>query len=223
MTVGGILDHVSMISTLHLTEAFGIGEKRLRDFKSVFMLAKLSVMLYEDIYADEDITITTMPAEPVRSVWQRCTVLKKSNGKTAAEVDARWVLVDTDKRRILRAAPEGLGLEIVGQQAPFSHEFLPLRPENKDELIPLGEEKATYSMVDKNMHMNHARYADIVMDRLGFDRLEASLPKQFCISYHKELPMGETMQIFGGKNGDAAVFRGILGDGSCSFDASVVF
>ena len=223
MTIGRILDHVSMISTLHVNEGFGISEKQMRDCRAVFMLAKLSVKYYEDIFADEEITLKTTPAEPRRAVWQRCTSLTKNDGTVAAEVDAKWVLVDPEKRRILRAAPAELGLDLTGYEAPFSHDFLPLRPENKDEMTFISEERAVYSRVDKNMHMNHARYADIVMDAMGFERFKEGRPKQFCISYHKELPMGESLKLYGGKNGEADVYKGVLEDGSCSFEASVIF
>ena len=48
----------------------------------------------------------------------------------------------------------------------------------------MGEETACYSRCDQNRHLNHARYADLVMDRVDTSLLEHGLPRHFCISYY---------------------------------------
>ena len=73
-------------------------------------------------------------------------------------MDSRWVLIDTEKRMILRKHPEQFD-DQWAEDVPLE---LPMRlprvaPEDCE---TLGTQTAAYSRCDMNGHLNNTRYAD---------------------------------------------------------------
>lgn len=219
LTMGGLLRLVQEISTRHCT-LLGIDGERYLATHTAFLLAKLCARVYEPIPAGTEVLLTTRPSMPVRAVYHRYTTLSLEDGRTAAAVDARWVLVDTETRRILRKAPEALGLPFANPSVPEFPILLP-RPETEPE--PVGEERALYSRCDQNRHMNNTRYADIICDYLPLERLEQGPVRELTISYHREVPMGHTLGLCRCETGpDRYFFWGKDGEQIC-FEAAVSF
>ena len=196
----------------------GITEERYRETHTAFLLAKLCAQVYEDIPAGSEVLLVTRPSSPVRAVYHRYTTLALGD-RPAAAIDARWVLVDTDTKRILRKAPEALGL-------PFANDTVPelpiLIPKATGEEVLVGEEAARYSRCDQNRHMNNTHYADLICDYLPPDRFLAGPIREFSISYHREVPMGGTLELFSCPAGEETYFLGRGEEGDC-FEASLRF
>lgn len=218
LTVGGILDYVSDVSTEHLVK-LGFEDAFYAWTHTAFLLAKLSMRVFREIHAKSEIRIDTYPGPLMHAIWPRRTELYLEGGELAAQVDAHWTLVNTQTKRILRTAPPELAVHLDSLSDRFAHEFLSLKMTDP---AFLGEEAASYSRCDNNRHMNHARYADLIMDYLPAGKLEQSLPVQVCISYHRELPLGEKMQLFVEESGEKTLFCGMRNGKNC-FEAAVVF
>lgn len=219
LTAGGLLRLVQEVSTRHCT-LLGITMERYQQTHTAFLLAKLCARVYEDIPAGTEMAITSLPSSPIRAVYHRYTTLSLPDGRTAAAVDARWMLVDTQSRRILRRAPEELGLPFDMAAVPE----LPIRiTRPQEELLPAGEEVACYSRCDQNRHMNNTRYADIICDRLPLERLEAGPVRELCVSYHREVPMGRALRLFSRETAPGEYyFLGKEGEQDC-FEATLSF
>ena len=142
LTAGGLLRLVQEVSTRHCT-LLGITMERYQQTHTAFLLAKLCARVYEDIPAGAEVTITSLPSSPIRAVYHRYTTLSLPDGRTAAAVDARWMLVDTQSRRILRRAPEELGLPFDMAAVPE----LPIRitrlPGRRSPATPVATRTAT--------------------------------------------------------------------------------
>lgn len=219
LTMGGLLRLVQEIGTRQCT-LLGIDEARYRRTHTAFLLAKLCARVYEEIPAGAEVLLCTRPTMAIRAVYHRYTTLSLEDGRVAAAVDARWVLVDTETRRILRKAPEELGLPFTSPSVP---ELPILLPKPEAEPAPMGEEKALYSRCDQNRHLNNTRYADIICDYLPLERLEAGPVRELTISYHREVPMGHTLRLFSCEEGAGRYFfRGESGGQVC-FEAWVSF
>lgn len=103
-------------------------------------------------------------------------------------MDSRWVLIDTEKRIILRKHPEQFNDQWAAD-VPFE---LPIKlpriaPEDCE---VLGEQQAVYSRCDMNGHLNNTRYADIVCDAVPWEVWDTAQIRDFTISYHREVPAG---------------------------------
>ena len=104
LKVGDLMRHVQQISTDHC-DSLGIDEKRYRETHTAFLMAKVSVELYEKIPVHSQLTMVTRPSQPVRAVYHRYTSIYNQEEKEVAAVDSRWILVDTQTKKILRRAP----------------------------------------------------------------------------------------------------------------------
>ena len=204
LTAGGLLRLVQEVSTRHCT-LLGITMERYQQTHTAFLLAKLCARVYEDIPAGAEVTITSLPSSPIRAVYHRYTTLSLPDGRTAAAVDARWMLVDTQSRRILRRAPEELGLPFDMAAVPE----LPIRiTRPREELLPAGEEVACYSRCDQNRHMNNTRY---VRRALALLREAGDCPAFFPelrVTYSRECRLGETISLAADRRPEGILLSG---------------
>lgn len=221
LTMGGLLRLTQTAATRHCT-LIGIGPKKYEETHTAFLLAKLCARSYRDIPAGEEVEVSTRPSSAIRAVYHRYTTVCLSDGTLAAAVDARWVLVDTQTRRILRRTPPEFGTVFDG--IPLQGEEFPVqivKPE--EELDFLGEEKALYSRCDQNGHINNTRYADMICDRLPLEQFSKGPMRELRISYHREVPMRGSMELWSRQTGPGEYyFLGRSGDQDC-FEAMASF
>lgn len=214
--VGAILRHVQQVSTDHC-DAEGLTADRFQETGTAFVMAKLALEYVHPITAGSRLRLVTEPAVPQRAVYRRFTTITDAEGREVCRVDARWVLIDVKQRHILRTHPEALAF-------PFSEEVnrtLDLSIPRSKELEPAGEYTAAYSRTDRNGHLNNACYADLVCDVLPPEVLCQRSIRRMAISYHEELRLGESMELFLGKTGeDTYYICGKKGGRRC-FEASV--
>ena len=222
ITIGSILRQVQEVST-EQCKTLGIPYEHLYSFNAAFLLAKVSVEVYGKIQLGDKITVKTQPAAPERATYKRVTTLYAENGEMLASVDARWVLVDTQARRILRRPPEGLVLPFI-DDVKEEHDNFIVRAETTEETESI---KARYSIVDRNYHINNAKYADIICDMLP-DEFWHSKNKieKAVIYYRNELSFGDSMCLSLGeciyKEKSAYYFCGNTNSGRC-FEANIIY
>ena len=221
LNMGGLLRLVQTAATRHCT-LIGIGPEKYEETHTAFLLAKLCARSYQDIPAGEEVEVSTRPSSAIRAVYHRYTTVRLGDGTLAAAVDARWVLVDTQTRRILRRTPPEFGTVFDG--IPLQGEEFPVqiaRPEA--ELTFLGEEKALYSRCDQNGHINNTRYADMICDHLPLELFSQGPMRELRISYHREVPMGKAMGLWSHQTGPKEYyFLGRSGEQDC-FEAMASF
>ncbi len=194
MTPRALLRRVQEISTAHC-EAIGLTDEVYRQTHTVFLLSKISLEVAKAPAPGQRVRIHTHGYGMKRAVYTRVTALyDAASGEKLAETDSRWVLVDTDANRILRAEPpavEGLFTEqppAQGQDMQFP----------KTEEPPLVDTlTANYSLCDRNGHVNNTSYADIVCDHLPIERLAKAPLRKMLLHYHAEIPMGQAFSLAG--------------------------
>ncbi|WP_367925447.1 acyl-[acyl-carrier-protein] thioesterase [uncultured Ruthenibacterium sp.] len=189
MTPGAILRRAQQISTDHCTR-LGIDESLYQKTHTAFLLAKLAMQIYEPIPAGMQVTITTMPSAPQRAIYHRYTSFCDDAGKKLCEMDSCWILVNTSNKRILRVPPQDLPLPFIGEPKKLLDLTI-----QKAETEYVAEEKAVYTRCDQNHHLNNTSYADILCDHLPTDLLLNSQPQRLAITYHKEIPLGQSFQL----------------------------
>ncbi len=212
MMPGAILRRVQQISTDQCTE-LGITEQMYERTHTAFLLAKTVLEVYAPISSGTPVTLITTPSAAKRAVYFRYTVLQNAVGEILAAVDSRWVLVDTNTRRILRKAPkeiEDCFIATSVNELDFSIHCA--------QTALAAQETATYTRCDKNHHLNNTSYADIVCDHLPLADLHEKYPTRIAISYHKEVTEGTSFELhkgitdtgsyyFSGKNKEIKCFE----------------
>ena len=160
-----------------------------------YVLAKLALHITRTPRVEETITVQTEPEALRRAVNRRFTTFCDAQGREEACVDSRWVLIDTDKRMILRKHPEGF--PTTGRVDKLDRELpIKLTKVKREDCEELGTHRAVYSRCDRNGHMNNTVYADLICDALPLEVMRKGPVTFASINYHREIPMGETAEVF---------------------------
>lgn len=191
LKLSALLRYVQQISTDHCT-TLGVTDEDYNRTHSAFLLAKTSVEVYGEVKVGETLRLLTHPGNAIKAVYPRYTEIFNESGKLVASVDARWILVDTESRKIYRHKPEDLHLDFENEAVPM-HDDISVPKEKEAELV--GEETVRYSRLDINHHLNNTEYADIICDYLPIELVCEKAIKKLIIHYHKEVKLGEVLTI----------------------------
>lgn len=190
VTPGSLLRHVQQIGTDHC-DSWGVTAARYDATGTAFLLAKLSLHITGSAFIGDSLRLVTRPSAPRRAIFFRFTEFFDAQGQSVASVDARWVLVDRETRRILRQPPEGLGFPAMPETVP-THNFSIKRAAD---MRPAGTAAATFCRCDINSHLNNTVYADIVCDALPPEQMRSRPLAALTLAYHHELRFGEAMEL----------------------------
>ena len=191
MLPGALLRLCQQIAMDHCNQ-LGLTREFYQQTHTAFLLAKQAMEWKRIPQAGERLTLCTRPEMAKRAAYKRITEVRDAAGEEIALVDSRWVLVDTQSRRILRHPPEKF------QQLPFDEEVgreLSMRLPHPEQMEPVGTAKAVYTFCDINGHLNNTRYVDLACDVLPLEELLGTPVHSLCISHHNELPMGQTCYL----------------------------
>ena len=217
---GALLRYAQQIATVH-AEAVGLTDEVYAATHTAFVLAKLALHITRTPKVDEELTAVTQPEACKRAVNKRITRFLDAAGQEVAVVDSRWVLIDTEKRIILRKHPE----QFADQWAEDVPTELPIKLPRvaQEDCEPLGEQTASYSRCDMNGHLNNTRYADIVCDAIPWQVWDTAELQDFTISYHREVPRGESFTLRRAQLADGSFYFDGERSGKSAFEAQITF
>lgn len=217
---GALLRYAQQIATTH-AEAAGLTDEVYTATRTAFVLAKLALHIDRTPRVDEELTLVTQPECCKRAVNKRITHFYDADGAEVAVIDSRWVLIDIDKRIILRKHPEQFA-DHWAEDVPFA---LPMKmTKAAPEACELaGEPVASYSRCDMNGHLNNTRYADILCDALPWSVWEQGTVQDLLLFYHREVPRGESFALSRAQTGEKQYYFNGEREGKSAFEASISF
>ena len=193
-TLGTLLRYCQQIGAED-AEHYGITPELYASTHTSYVLAKLALHITRTPRVEETITVQTEPEALHRAVNRRFTTFCDAQGREEACVDSRWVLIDTDKRMILRKHPEGF--PTTGWVDKLDRELpIKLTKVKREDCEELGTHRAVYSRCDRNGHMNNTVYADLICDALPLEVWRTHTVTDVILYYHKEVPMGESTRLY---------------------------
>ena len=83
-------------------------------------------------------------------------------------------------------------ISLIFSSVSFASATLSGAPES---CTSLGQRTAGYSYCDMNGHMNNTRYVDAACSALPLEVLRSARVAEVRIVYHREVPMGESVQM----------------------------
>ena len=187
-----LLRYVEQVSADHARK-FGMDDQFFRDHGVAFLVGKQALRFTRIPHRAEPLTLTTRAEESRRGSIKRITSITDAAGQEIAMVDCRWIVVSLAEGRILREpgwTVDGFWNESVEGELPM------LLHKCREGLTRAGEFTAKYSQCDLNGHINNAFYLDIACDALPLEVMRAGAVKFASINYHREVPMGEKMEVF---------------------------
>lgn len=172
-------------------ESLGLTEELYRRTNTVFLLSRLSLLVWRMPRVDEKVRIETRAYGMRRAVYHRITSFYSAQGEKLCETDGRWVLVDTVNRRILRK-PLDEFLSYFNEDPKEEHSFEVPKVGDYNNYI---KHVAAYSMCDRNGHINNTRYADIACDALPIEKLTNGGVHRMVFNYRSEIALGEEFEF----------------------------
>ncbi len=189
-----------------------------------FLLARLQLTAYAPLHAYENIEVCTWCIPSHGYTFLRCFRVLRGE-ETVAEALTTWALMDTRRHALLRVTD--FRSEFPAD-APLDTGRLPAKVRLSPALPmqPAGERRVAWSDIDFNRHMNNTRYPDVVCDFLPPDAVEGKALSALSVSYMKEAPLGDVLQISRAPAPDADggyLLKAVRGDGEICFEAQVLF
>lgn len=217
---GAMLRYAQQIATEH-AEAAGLTTALYQATHTAHVLAKLALHIEHTPHVDETLTLTTYPEQVKHAVNKRYTVFSNAAGAQVAALDSRWVVIDTEKRSILRKHPAEFPNNWA-QDVPYQ---LPLKLQKAkpEACSPVGECTADYTLCDTNGHLNNTCYADVICNALPWSVWQTSELRDLILYYHREIPMGERFTLRTAEVEPGLWYFAGDREGHCAFEANLRF
>ena len=139
----------------------------------------------------ERITVETWPMPTTKVAYPRSTVAYDQEGNEVFRAISLWVLMNTDTRAMI--LPGKSGLEIRG--ALRGNELAVPSSLHPQLLEHTCRRRVVYGDLDRNRHMNNARYMDWVDDLLPSRFHETRPAHEITICYHAEATEGQELTL----------------------------
>ena len=195
--------------------ALGIGYNALMAQKTIWVLTKVRYRMVGTPRRYETVRVRTWPLPPARVNFRREYVMETPEGEVLIQGTSEWVVVHSEKRRVLPAT----------DLYPGDDYCTDTYFEGRLAKVPLFEAEGEgrevvpgFTQLDINGHINNTCYADFVMDALSPAADTAVTGLQ--IDYHRELLSGQEVRLHLQRQGGTVLCRGICGE-ECMFSCRV--
>ena len=130
----------------------------------------------------ETITLETWPMPTTRVAYPRSTVAYDEQGNVLFRSICLWILMDLNNRSMLVPGKSGVEVEgfLRGDELSTPKSLIPLALRNQI------SRQVVFSDLDRNGHMNNARYLDWVQDLLPSDHHREHPMKELTVCYINE-------------------------------------
>lgn len=173
----------------------------LADKSIAFVLTKMTVKILDDIKLYDELKIVSHPRKVRGATFPR-DFLIYIGSKQVALAKSQWVLIDLEKRTILRPSV----IDDIGTLPPSDDDIFDIndvrRIINRNSLSRTNVLSVSYSHLDMNNHLNNTYYSDFVFDCIPPEYHNSDKGLYLQINYKAEARLDDELQIFSIKNDD---------------------
>jgi len=140
---------------------------------------------------NETVTVETWPMPTTRAAYPRSTVAYDEQGNVLFRSICLWILMDLKNRSMLVPGKSGVNVEgfLRGDELSTPKSLL---PKTLKEQI---NRQVVFSDLDRNGHMNNARYLDWTQDLLPSDHHREHSIKELTMCYINEALEGQKLDL----------------------------
>lgn len=159
-----------------------------------FVLTKMTVKILKDIKIYDEIQVITHPRKQHGASYPRDFIVKV-NDETVALARSVWVLLDIEKRCILRPSSiADLGEIETSENDSFEIEDV-RRIVDESSLQRTDVRTVCYSHLDMNNHLNNTYYSDFVFDCINPCEHTSDAGLYLQINYKNEARLSDKLDI----------------------------
>lgn len=186
-----VLDLFQDVAGLH-AEELGVGFNSMlqRNMLWVIIREKYAVVKAPHMY--QTVKVTTWPKEPKRIDFVRNYQITDLDGNVLINGSSQWAVIDSTTRKLTRASNVYDNIESFCEDDVFPLSRAAFA-QNTEKAYSV---KTGYTDLDSNGHVNNIRYADYIVNALD----EHNEIRSFQIDFHKEIMLGDEIDLFVDKN-----------------------
>ena len=192
-----IMGYCQDIAAEH-AEIIGFGHKELLALNSTWVMIRMSFKILRSPKIGEVLTITTLPEFPKTIDVNRGYYIYDATGELIISASSKWCVIDVTTHKISRLAP------VLGKFLEL--DYVPFEPfEGANPKIPTFAENERVSPtpftvqvtdLDQNLHMNNARYGDIVLNACGMEMLKDNSISRVDFNFVSQLFVGDKYEVY---------------------------
>lgn len=203
-----LLEYLQEIAVAHATQ-LGVGYDAMCAKGLCWVLNRVGVRIERSPRPDERITAVTYPHKPGIADAVRDYLLTDKDGNVLVRATSRWCVLNIRSRAVARVAPLFAAYPDEAYDPAYALEDgnIQLPPLAGDAYIAT-EDKVRITDLDRNGHMNNARYGDIAVNSCDHDYYATHTIRAFYVNFLSELKAGDRYRV-----------RRADGDGQTDFEA----
>ena len=193
MTLSSALNFFQEAAVSH-AESLGVGREAMARSGQVWILSRMSVQIDRRPKYREAVTVRSWPRGWEKLFAIRDFDLYDAQGSPAIRARSCWIIIDMEKRRPMRpqAAMDGMPQNEGMDALPFIPAGLAERPS----LLKTAEQRAQYTDVDYNGHVNNVSYIRWIENAADPSLLEQAKQSRLDINYTNEILLGEAADLW---------------------------
>ena len=215
-----ILQYFQDLATTHAVK-LGIGYEDMLKQDKCWVISRLSYRVNEYPALGDKLCVTTFPKKPRIVDANRDYYITDAKGKVIISGTSKWCVIGISDRSIKKCKELfGFADSMYRPDEPFENgngRIKPLKELGSEEKF-VGEFTVNITDLDRNKHMNNARYGDVVLNSCTMDELNEKSIKRFDVNFVSELFAGEKFRVSRADSGDETYFEAVK-----SADETVVF
>ncbi len=182
-----------------------------------FILSRISISIYGELHAYENITVRSWAAESHGVTFNRYYDIRRGD-ELIAEAASVWGLIGISDRKIYKVDDITLGFET---DEPLELDSPKRVRIPKDLALSLvGERTVFYGDIDANRHMNNTNYPDMLCGFIPDVQNKRIL--SVSISFASDAKQGETLKVYTAETDGTYYFRTVKNDGSTNVEAAIM-
>lgn len=216
LKISSILQYFQDLATVH-AEQIGIGYQAMLSQNMVWVLNRVSAHIIDYPKAEDTVRAVTYPKKPNMVDAIRDYYIYSTDGKLLIAGTSKWCLLDATSHAIRRVAPMfKFPLDVYNPTLAIGKECPAI--EQRD-AVAVGEYAVRLTDLDRNLHVNNARYGDMILDACDYDWLRTHRISAFDINFMSELKHNNRYRIY--RSEDQTYFAGKAESGADVFRATV--
>lgn len=166
----------------------------LCDAGIAFVLTKMTLRIIDDIKLYDELVIVSHPRKVRGASFPRDFIVY-SNSNVVARARSIWVLLDLNKRTILRPS----AVESIGSIPPSDDDNFEIQDVRRiiddNSLSRTDVRRVDYSLLDMNNHLNNTYYSDFIFNCIPFDFHFSDKGMYIQINYKAEARFNDVLEI----------------------------
>jgi len=196
-----IMGYCQDIATKH-ADSLGFGYADLFKLNLAWIMIRMSFKVFKNPKINETLLIKTFCEKPKTLDVNRSYYIYNADGEIVVSASSKWCVIDIDTQKVSRLATlfEKYNDSLYIPTEPFDDANPKIQA--APDITHAAELPAFMVQVtdlDRNFHMNNARYGDIILNACGVETLKENILTRVDLNFISQLFVGDKYEVYKSK------------------------